>query len=299
MCSLDGLTAWKCPEPTKWAVVVKDGARATTRENEVFSAKIAKLIWPLEPVRHFDYDGPFRRRGTLPGCHLKTSSREHTLFAPDDRPDIMLGPTVRGVGVNNCTRIHTYRSPYCVTVRSLNREGGGSDRHFRTNEYESTALTLPDRTSLRPNSEHPRSRSGCKVWTRVLYTRPPEYHAHGTGDPPGSTESGAARARAYTPGMHAHASNAHMASSMRRMPNRSKSWAQGQGVSNGEHRRIRSACRRRGQGVQGMCKGCARSGRAHLLQVAGVGRGGAFAFQHRDDDPPPPGFDAWPHLAVG
>ena len=171
VCSLDGFTAWKCPEPTKWAVVVKDGARATTRENEVFSAKIAKLIWPLEPVRHFDYDGPFRRRGTLPGCHLKTSSREHTLFAPDDRPDIMLGPTVRGVGVNNCTRIHTYRSPYCVTVRSLNREGGGSDRHFRTNEYESTALTLPDRTSLRPNSEHPRSRSGCKVWTRVLYTR--------------------------------------------------------------------------------------------------------------------------------
>ena len=210
VCSLDGVTAWKCPEPTKWAVVVKDGARATTRENEVFSAKIAKLIWPLEPVRHFDYDGPFRRRGTLPGCHLKTSSREHTLFAPDDRPDIMLGPMVRGIGVNNCTRIHTYRSPYCVTVRSLNREGGGSDRHFRTNEYESTALTLPDRTSLRPNSEHPRSRSGCKVWTRVLYTRPPEYHAHGTGDPPGSTESGAARARAYTPGharpriQHAH-----------------------------------------------------------------------------------------------
>ena len=27
-CSLDGLTAWTRPEPTKWAVVVKDGARA-------------------------------------------------------------------------------------------------------------------------------------------------------------------------------------------------------------------------------------------------------------------------------
>ena len=27
-CSLDELTAWKRPEPTKWAVVVKDGARA-------------------------------------------------------------------------------------------------------------------------------------------------------------------------------------------------------------------------------------------------------------------------------
>ena len=55
----------------------------------------------------------------------------------------------------------------------------------------------------------------------------------------------------------------------------------------------------RAGGAGRACKGYARSGRAHLLQVAGFGRGGAFAFQHREDDPPPPGFDAWPHLVVG
>ena len=35
--SLHGLTAWKRPEPTKWAVVVILCARATKRENEVFT----------------------------------------------------------------------------------------------------------------------------------------------------------------------------------------------------------------------------------------------------------------------
>ena len=34
-CSPDGVTAWKRPEPTKWAVVVILCARATKRENEV------------------------------------------------------------------------------------------------------------------------------------------------------------------------------------------------------------------------------------------------------------------------
>ena len=33
-CSLGGLTAWKRPEPTKWAVVVIFCARATKREND-------------------------------------------------------------------------------------------------------------------------------------------------------------------------------------------------------------------------------------------------------------------------
>ena len=37
MCSLHGLTAWTRPEPTKWAAVVIFCARATHRENEVFS----------------------------------------------------------------------------------------------------------------------------------------------------------------------------------------------------------------------------------------------------------------------
>ena len=185
-------------------------------------------------------------------------------------------------------------------MRSLNREGGGSDRHLRTNEYyESTALTLPDRTSLRPTQSTLDHVLGAKCGPEFC-TRALPNITHTVPATRRAALKAARHERALTPpGMHAHASNMHMASSMRRMPNRSKSWAQGQGVSNGEHRGIRSACRRRGQGVQGMCKGCARSGRAHLLQVAGVGRGGAFAFQHREDDPPPPGFDAWPHLAVG
>ena len=41
--SLHGLTAWKRPEPTKWAVVVILCARATKRENEVFSARFIKV----------------------------------------------------------------------------------------------------------------------------------------------------------------------------------------------------------------------------------------------------------------
>ena len=35
VCSLDGLTAWKCPEPTKWAVVVKDGARGREANSQL------------------------------------------------------------------------------------------------------------------------------------------------------------------------------------------------------------------------------------------------------------------------
>ena len=63
-CSLDALTAWKRPEPTKWTVVVIFCARATNHENEVFSAKIAIS----SPCAIFDHDGPFRRLGACPGC---------------------------------------------------------------------------------------------------------------------------------------------------------------------------------------------------------------------------------------
>ena len=65
-CSLDGLTAWKRPKPTKWTVVVIFCARATNHENEVFSAKIAIS----SPCAIFDHNGPFRRLGAFPGCKL-------------------------------------------------------------------------------------------------------------------------------------------------------------------------------------------------------------------------------------
>ena len=64
MCSLHGLTAWTRPEPTKWAAVVIFCARATHRENEVFSTQIGLS----RPCAIFDHDGPFRRLGACPGC---------------------------------------------------------------------------------------------------------------------------------------------------------------------------------------------------------------------------------------
>ena len=63
--SLDGVTAWKRPDPTKWAVVVIFCARTTNRQNEVvFSAKSALSI----PCAIFDHDGPLCRLGAFLGC---------------------------------------------------------------------------------------------------------------------------------------------------------------------------------------------------------------------------------------
>ena len=50
-CSLDGMTAWKCPEPTNWAVVVKDGARARDvnfgRKHFIFTVRAS---WPVRKI---------------------------------------------------------------------------------------------------------------------------------------------------------------------------------------------------------------------------------------------------------
>ena len=63
-CSLDGLTAWKRPDPTKWAVVVKDGARA---RDGTFGRK--HLMFTVRgPCAKYHHDGPFRRLGACPGC---------------------------------------------------------------------------------------------------------------------------------------------------------------------------------------------------------------------------------------
>ena len=81
MYSLDEVRAWKCPDPTKRAVVVIFCARATNRENEVlFIIHVSTCVSKIgisSPCAIFDHDGPFRRRGTLPGYHL--IYRAHTL----------------------------------------------------------------------------------------------------------------------------------------------------------------------------------------------------------------------------
>jgi hypothetical protein len=77
-CSLDGLTAWKRPEPTKWAVVVilhilrtatghEPSVRAPcTVETRYFRPKSGLS----SPRAIFDHNGPFRRLGAFPGCKL-------------------------------------------------------------------------------------------------------------------------------------------------------------------------------------------------------------------------------------
>ena len=85
VCSLDALTAWKRPEPTKWAVVVIFCARATNHENEVFSVKLASRARApsLTTTAHFVGSG---RVQAVSAC------REHALHAPDVRSDIRFGP---------------------------------------------------------------------------------------------------------------------------------------------------------------------------------------------------------------
>ena len=84
-CSLDALTAWKRPEPTKWAVVVIFCARVTNRENEVcFRPKLASRARApsLTTTAHFVGSGCFQ---------AVSSSREHALHAPHVRSDIRSG----------------------------------------------------------------------------------------------------------------------------------------------------------------------------------------------------------------
>ena len=109
VCSLHGLTAWTRPELTKWAVVVIFCARATHRQNEVFSAQLASRprAPSLTTTAHFVGSG---RVQAVSPC------REHTLHAPDARTDIRFGPwrrcshlcshLLRSRGVN--TGVNTY-----------------------------------------------------------------------------------------------------------------------------------------------------------------------------------------------
>ena len=87
-CSLDELTAWKRPEPTKWAVVVKDGARAreaNLTENTSFPWFVARAQ-NITTTVHFVGLGRFQ---------AVAPSREHALHAPDVRSDIRFGPWCR------------------------------------------------------------------------------------------------------------------------------------------------------------------------------------------------------------
>jgi len=84
-CSLDGLTAWTRPEPTKWAVVVKDGARAreaNLTENTSFPWFVARAQ-NITTTAHFVDSG---RVQAVSPC------REHALHAPDVRSDIRSRP---------------------------------------------------------------------------------------------------------------------------------------------------------------------------------------------------------------
>ena len=86
MCSLVGLTAWTRPEPTKWAVVVKDGARAREadfgRKQTSFSGFVVRAQ-NITTTAHFVGLG---RVQALSPC------REHTLHAHNVRSDIRFGP---------------------------------------------------------------------------------------------------------------------------------------------------------------------------------------------------------------
>ena len=108
-CSLDGLTAWTRPEPTKWAVVVKDGARAreaNLTENTSFSWFVARAQ-NITTTAHFVGSGRFQ---AVSPC------REHVFHAADVRSDIGSRPwrwcshlcshLLRSRGVN--TGVNTY-----------------------------------------------------------------------------------------------------------------------------------------------------------------------------------------------
>ena len=87
VCSLDGVRAWKRHEPTKWAVVVNlrwrtSGSREADfgRKHLIFSRFVARAH-NITTAGHFVGSGRFQ---------AVSSSREHTLHAPEVRSDIWL-----------------------------------------------------------------------------------------------------------------------------------------------------------------------------------------------------------------
>jgi hypothetical protein len=87
--SLHGLTAWKRPEPTKWAVVVILCARATKRENEVFTVfgqvHKSKNACDSDPSGH---DSAYSRRSRYSLAHPLASTcagamRRHVKYYTD------------------------------------------------------------------------------------------------------------------------------------------------------------------------------------------------------------------------
>ena len=85
MCCSHGLTAWTRPEPTKWAVVIKDGARAreaNLTENTSFSWFVARAQ-NITTTAHFVGSGRFQ---------AVSPSKEHAFHAPDVQSDIRPRP---------------------------------------------------------------------------------------------------------------------------------------------------------------------------------------------------------------
>ena len=64
-CPPHGLTAWTRPDPTKWAVMVKDGARG--READLGRKHLIFRV--CCPCAKYHHDGPFRRIGAFAGGH--------------------------------------------------------------------------------------------------------------------------------------------------------------------------------------------------------------------------------------
>ena len=112
MCSLHGLTAWTRPEPTKWAVVVKDGARAreaNLTENTSFSWFVARAQ-NITTTAHFVDSG---RVQAVSPC------REHALHAPDVRSDIRSRPWRR------CSHLYSHPGTAVGVNRGVNTYATG------------------------------------------------------------------------------------------------------------------------------------------------------------------------------
>ena len=69
VCYLDEVTAWKCPAPMKWAVVVKV-AHGLERPNQLaILAENQRIFTVRGSCAKYHHDGPFRGLGVFPGCH--------------------------------------------------------------------------------------------------------------------------------------------------------------------------------------------------------------------------------------
>ena len=82
--------AWKCLAPTKWAVVVKDGARARDAnfgdENTIINTSFSRFVagaQNMTTTAHFVGSGRFQ--ALIP-------SREHAFHAPHVRSDVRSRP---------------------------------------------------------------------------------------------------------------------------------------------------------------------------------------------------------------